>query len=253
MNALLTSLVVFATMMAGAFAGWGLARILPERHLTPEGRDAIKVSIAMVATLSALVLGLLTASAKSALDAKEQEVRTMAAETIRFDRTLALYGPEASGVRTDFRALVASRIAAIWPDEMGDVAVDQVQRGPGIETIIQELLALTPKNDAERWLQSGALSTANDLTASRWTIVTQSSSAIQWPFITVVTLWLTIVFASFTLFAPRNWSVGAAMLIAAGAVAGAFYLIIEMDQPYSGVIRISSEPLRAALADLGNP
>jgi len=252
MNSLLTSLAVFATMMAGAFAGWGLARILPERHLTPEGRDAIKVSVAMVATLSALVLGLLTASAKSALDGKEEEVRTMAAETIRLDRALAMYGPEANGIRADFKALVTARIAAIWPDER-DVAVDEVQSGPGIETIIKEILALTPKDDAARWSQSQALATATDLTASRWTIVTQSSSAIQWPFVTVVTFWLTIVFASFTLFAPRNWSVGAAMLIASGAVAGAFYLIIEMDQPYSGVIRISSEPLRAALLDLGKP
>jgi len=253
MEPIITSLAVFACMIAGTIVGWLLAAALPQRHLSADSKDAIKVSIAMVATLSALVLGLLTASTKSALDGKEQEVRTMASEIVGLDRVLALYGPGAEPIRQALKAMVAARIKAIWPDESGDVDAGAVGVGAGIEGVIRDLLALTPSNDAERWLQSQALSLTTAISASRWTIVSDMSSAIQWPFVTVVTFWLAIVFTSFTLFAPRNASVAMAMLISALSVAGAFYLIVEMDQPYSGLIRISSEPIRDVYAELGAP
>jgi hypothetical protein len=240
-------------MLAGTALGWVLAWVLPERHLSTDSKDAIKVAIAMVATLSALVLGLLTASAKSALDVKQQEVRTMASEIIGLDRGLAMYGVGAEPIRAAFKAVVAARMKAIWPDEAGDIDAGEVAVGTGIEGIVRQILALAPQDDAQRWLQSQALSLATSITSSRWTIVTEMSSAIEWPFVAVVTMWLAIVFTSFTLFAPRNASVGMAMLISALSVAGAFYLIIEMDQPYSGLIRISSDSIREAYAALGAP
>lgn len=253
MNAISTSLIVFGCMLAGTALGWILAWALPERHLSTDSKDSIKVAVAMVATLSALVLGLLTASAKSALDVKQQEVRTMASEIIGLDRALAMYGPGAEPVRVAFKAVVAARMKAIWPDEAGDVDAAEVAVGAGIEGIVRQILALAPKTDSERWLQSQALSLATSIMGSRWTIVTDMSSAIEWPFVGIVTMWLAIVFASFTLFAPRNASVGMAMLISALSVAGAFYLIIEMDQPYSGLIRISSDSIREAYGALGAP
>jgi hypothetical protein len=66
-----------------------------------------------------------------------------------------------------------------------------------------------------------------------------------------VAFWLATLFASFGLFAPRNASVAVALLIAALSVAGSIYLILEMDEPYSGLIKLSSAPLRTALAELG--
>ncbi|MBN9023482.1 MAG: DUF4239 domain-containing protein [Rhizobiales bacterium] len=207
----------------------------------------------MIATLSALVLGLLTASSKSALDGKQQEVRSMAAGIVELDRTLALYGPAGEPARAALKDMVRTRVAAIWPDEAGDVDIAAVSTGSGIEDVTRAILALAPANDGERWLQSQALSMTMSLAADRWTIVSQASSAIQWPFVAVVTFWLAIVFASFTMFAPKNASVAMAMLISGLSVAGAFYLIIEMDQPYSGLIRISSEPVRDVYAKLGAP
>jgi len=253
LNAISTSLIVFGCMLAGTALGWILAWALPERHLSTDSKDSIKVAVAMVATLSALVLGLLTASAKSDLDVKQQEVRTMASEIIGLDRALAMYGAGAEPIRADFKAVVGSRLKAIWPVEAGDVDAANVAVGSGIEGILRQILALDPADDPGRWLQSQALSLATAISASRWTIVAEMSSAIEWPFVAVVTFWLAIVFTSFTLFAPRNASVGMAMLISALSVAGAFYLIIEMDQPYSGLIRISSDSIREAYGALGAP
>ena len=94
MNPIPIGLIVFACVFAGALFGMFLSRVLPAEHLSADARDVIKVSMAMVATLAALVLGLLTASAKSSLDDKEGELRAAAAQVILLDRTMAEYGPE---------------------------------------------------------------------------------------------------------------------------------------------------------------
>ncbi len=253
MDPIIVSVVILACILAGVLGGWALAALLPPDHLTSDGRDTVKVSIAMVATISALVLGLLTADSKSAFDGKQEEVRTMASDVLRLDRLLAMLGPDTAQIRDDLKAVLGQRIAAVWPGQAADIRISAVQRGAGVEGILRELLALQPKGSAESWLQSQALDLANDIDARRWVLVAESSSAIQWPFVILVAFWLTIAFASFALFAPRNASVAVAMLVAAISVAGAFYLILEMDQPYSGLIRIESQPLLDTYASLGRP
>jgi hypothetical protein len=253
MEPIIVSLVILACIVTGVLGGWVLAGLLPPDHLTSDGRDTIKVSIAMVATISALVLGLLTAGSKSALDGKQEEVRAMASDLLRLDRMLAMIGPDTMQIRDDLKSALGQRIAAVWPAEAGGIRLSAVQEGSGVEGVLRELLALHPEGSAESWLQSRALDLASDIDARRWTLVAESSSAIQWPFVILVAFWLTIVFTSFALFAPRNASVAVAMLVAAISVAGAFYLILEMDQPYSGLIRVESQPLLDTYAALGRP
>jgi hypothetical protein len=246
------ALIVFALVFGGALFGMYLGRALPQEHLNPDARDVIKVSMAMVATLAALVLGLLTASATSSLNDKEAELRGMAAQVILLDRTMAEYGQETAEARTLLKQIVAARINLIWPEEnAGTVEAEAIDRGAGIESVQKKLLALSPKDDAQRWIQSTALQATRDIAAARWSILEQIGSSIQWPFLVVVVFWLAVIFASFGLFAPRNASVAAALFIAALSVAGSLYLILEMDQPYGGLIKISSAPLRTALAELG--
>jgi hypothetical protein len=252
MNPLTIASIVFAFVFGGALRGMYLGRVLPQEHLTPDARDVIKVSMAMVATLAALVLGLLTAAATSSLDDKEAELRSMAAQVILLDRTMAEYGPEMAEARTLLKQIVAARINLIWPEEnAGTVEPGAVSRGAGVESVQKKLLALSPKDDAQRWIQSTALQTTRDIAAARWSMLEQIGSNIQWPFLVVVVFWLAVIFASFGLFAPHNSSVAAALFIAALSVAGSIYLILEMDQPYSGLVKLSSAPLRTALAELG--
>jgi hypothetical protein len=148
---------------------------------------------------------------------------------------------------------VAARISQIWPEENTNVTPGAIGRGSGIEGIQRKLLDLSPQTDAQRWLQSTALQISGAIAAARWSILQQIGSDIQWPFMAILVFWLAIIFASFGLFAPRNASVNAALFVAALSVAGSIYLILEMDQPYSGLIKISSAPLRAALEQLGRP
>ena len=112
------------------------------------------------------------------------------------------------------------------------------------------LLDLAPQNDAQRRLKSTALQLSGNIAEARWLVVEQAGSSIQWPFLAILVFWLAIIFASFGLFAPWNGSVMTALFVCALSVAGAIYLIVEMDQPYGGLIKISSAPLRAVLDQL---
>ncbi len=252
MNALAIGGIVLGCVFGGALFGMLLRNILPAHHLSADSRDVIKVSMAMVATLAALVVGLLIASAKSSFDGKDTAMRHMVANTILLDRALASYGPETREVRTLFRQTFATRLREIWPDEgMGTADPGAIGRGQAFEVVQRMLLDLSPQNDAQRWLKSTALQITGQMAETRWLAFQQTGSSIQWPILVILIFWLAMIFASFGLFAPLNGSVLTALFCCALSVAGALYLIVEMDQPYGGLIKISSAPARAALNQLG--
>ena len=157
MSAWIIGAIVFACVFGGALFGMFLGTVLPEDHLSPDARDVIKVTMAMIATLAALVLGLLTASAKSSLDDKESELRSAAAQVVLLDRTMAEYGAETGEARDLLKQTLAARIGQIWPEENANMTPDALGRGSGIEAIQRKLLDLSPQTDAQRWLQSTAL------------------------------------------------------------------------------------------------
>jgi hypothetical protein len=253
MTALGVASIMFACVFAGALFGMLLSRLLPREHLSSDAKDVIKVTMAMIATLAALVLGLLTASAKTSLDDKENAVKLWASQVILLDRTLAEYGPETQATRDLLKQTVAMRVSQVWTGRDEKASPEMVTKGQGIEGVQHALLALTPETDAQRWLQSTALEITKDIAASRWLIAQQIESNVRWPFLIVLIFWLTVIFTSFGLFAPRNYLVVAALFVAALSVAGSIFLILEMDQPYSGFIKVRPDPLRMALEQLGHP
>jgi hypothetical protein len=251
MDALAIGILTFAITLAGASFGWWVGQRLPAKHLGPDSRDVIKVAMAMVATIAGLVLGLLVASAKSSFDTKDAAVRQAAVQVIVLDRTLAEYGPETNEIRSFLRELLTARMQQIWPTEAkAKIDIASVGRGPGVEVIQRRILALVPHDDAQRWLQSTALQITRDAAEGRWLAFQRAGSSIQWPLLSVVIFWLVTLFASFGLFAPKNTSVFAALALAALSVAAAIYLMVELDQPYSGFIRLSGAPLQSALEQI---
>ena len=253
MSALSIGVVVFVVVFAGALLGMFLGRVLPKEHLSAETKDVIKVAMAMIATLAALVLGLLTASAKSSLDDKEGQVRSWAAELLLLDRTLAAYGPEAQSARDLLKETVAARIQQLWPGTGTGLAPSALRAGSGVEGVQRKMLELQPQTDAQRWLKDTALTIGQTMAQARWAGVQTLGRSIKWPFIVILVFWLAVIFASFGLFAPANAIVTMTLLLASLSVAGSIYLILEMDQPYDGLIKISSAPLLETLRQLGRP
>ena len=117
MNTTLTALIVFGCLVGAVLLGRTLRRLLPEEHLTADSRDTIKLAMGLVATMAALVLGLLVSSAKGSYDTERSEVIQMAAKVAFLDRVLAIYGPEAAEARTRFHEAVKEAVMAMWPRE----------------------------------------------------------------------------------------------------------------------------------------
>ena len=177
MSTLTISVIVFACVLGAALLGMYLGRVLPNHQLTDDAKDAIKVSMAMVATMAALVLGLMTSSAKTSLDDKENELRGAAAQVILLDRTMALYGMETGEARDLLKRLVAARMSQLWPEENADgVAPEAVGVDTGIGLLQQKILALSPQNEAQRWFQSTALQITRDIAATQWSTFQQVGS-----------------------------------------------------------------------------
>jgi hypothetical protein len=209
----------------------------------------------MIATLAALVLGLLIASAKGNFDALSSGLRQTSSQVILLDRVLAHYGPETQEARDLLRRSVISAIARRWPEERIGEAVAKAPEGRvDFEAVQEKLRQLSPRNDAQRWLQSQALQISGEIAGGRWLLVEQiGQRSIPIPFFVILVFWLTIIFASFSLFAPRNATVISVLLLCALSAAGSLFLIMELDAPYAGMIKVSSAPLRNTLAHLGKP
>jgi hypothetical protein len=96
-------LILFGCLITAVVLGTYLRRLLPEHHLGADTKDAVKLAMGLVATMSALVLGLLVTSVKGAYDTRKHEVRQLAAKVAFIDRVLRAYGPEADEARSQFR------------------------------------------------------------------------------------------------------------------------------------------------------
>lgn len=246
MSSTTISLIVFACVFGGALLGIFLHAVLPQHHLTNESKDIVKLGMGLVGTMAALVLGLLVASAKGSYDTQSAELTQMSANIALLDRVLALYGPETK----ETRALLHGAVARVL-DQMWSSASLSVPTAAGGEILYDKIQGLSPKNDAQRSLQSQALSMAMDLGKTRWLMYEQAITSVSIPLLVVLVLWLTAIFISFGLFAPFNATVVSSLFVSALSVSGAIFLILEMYTPYAGVIQLSSAPLRAALAHLG--
>jgi hypothetical protein len=243
------SLIVFACLFGGAVFGVLLRRALPKDHLNADSGSAVKLGMGLVATMSALVLGLLVSSAKTFYDAQNAELNDMCAKIVVLDRVLARYGPEAKDARDLLRGFVIDSLNRVWPEENGRVSVGS--SSTDADAFVERVHALSPKDDTQRALKAQAISIAIGLGQTRWLMAAQQATSVSKPFLVVLVFWLTVLFISFGLYAPRNATVIAAFFFAALSVSGAIFLILEMYTPYAGIIHISSAALRNALAHLG--
>jgi len=240
------SLIVLAAMLSGAALGALLRAALPEHHLSDDSRDIIRVGTGVVATLVALVLGLLIASAKTSFDTKSEEMQQGAAKLILLDRTLRRHGPAADEARLVLRrALSANLQQPMGQESLRDLG--QESSVPSLEEVETRVRDLPATSESQRSLQARALGLLAEITQLRVLAGQQAESAISMPFLVVVVLWLAIIFG---LLAPRNTTVAVVILLCAVAVSTAVLLILELDRPFEGFITLSRQPLQNALHQL---
>ena len=171
-------------------------------------------------------------------------------DVLTLDRLLARYGPETAPVRAYLKRTVASRIDMVWPQGGPSPDLELAKAPSEVESLADGIRALTPASDAQRGLQSRAQELAESLLRVRWLVSARSVTSVPIPFLSILLFWLVITFASFGLFAPRNGTVVGVLVVCALSVAAAVFLVLEMDGPFVGVLKVSSDPLRYAYAHL---
>ena len=252
MNALVISGVVFGCAFGGALLGMLLQRVLPADHLSEQSKGVLTLAIGIIGTMAALVVGLLVASAKGSFDRLDSDVKESASRVLMLDRELAQYGPETRSARDTIRRATAFRIATLWPEDGSQASVlDLSGTTRGIEAIEEMVRALAPQNEPQRELRSRALELIGALEETRWMVYGGTGSSISMPFLVVVILWFTVILGVIGLFAPRNGTVVGILLVSSLSVAASIFLILEMDQAFDGLVKISSAPMQYALAHLG--
>ena len=255
MTALSFALLTFACTFGCAVLGTFVRAMIPPDHLGKESQDTIRLGMGLVATMTALLLGLVTAAAKGSFDSQDAAIKNAAAGTLTLDRLLARYGPETQPTRELLRRAVAFRLETMWPASGAPARLDATEglsdTSPAAEKIENQILELSAQTESQRWFKSEALKLTEEVLRTRWRLLGSAGGSVPRTMLIVVIFWLATTFGSFGLSAPKNATVVTVFFIAALSVAGAVFLILELDSPFEGIIKISSEPLRLALANLG--
>jgi hypothetical protein len=250
MNSTMLSSVVFVSIYVAALIGMALRRVLPQDHVGSDPKEVIRLTTGLIATMAALVLGMLVSSGKSFYDARKNDVAEISTQIVTIDRTLARYGPETAEIRGEFRQMVQAGFNRVWPDESSRAA-ELRPIGYG-EIVLDHMERLTPKNDAQVALKTQSISMILAFRQTQWLLFLKSEqNAVPLPLLLVVVSWLAVIFASFGLFTSPNSTVIVALALGAIAVSSAVFLILEMYKPFSGVLRISPIPILDALREMG--
>ncbi len=248
MNSLTFGLISLGSIFTGTLVGLYLRRILPESHLCQESRDSMKMAWGIVATMSALVLGLLLSTAKSSFDTISNEITQAGAKIIVLDQVFERYGPETKAARTELRLAVNVRVQKIWSkshDESSGSASLAV--GRGLNGVFDEMDKLTPETDSKKALLSQAEGLTNELIMARWLALEQSRTVLPNIFFIVLVLWLTLLFIGIGLLAPAHKTMLITLLLCNLCLSAAIFLIEEMNHPLDGMVQVSSAPMVEAL------
>jgi hypothetical protein len=239
----LIALIIMSTIFGGALAGMLLATRIPVDHLSEATKSIVGDSMRIVGTMSALVIGLLVASANTSFTARNANVAQLSIDLLKMENILHRYGSDADPIRHDLNVYSAMTYHDLFSKERHRRSVENEATNDVLSEIQDRLIDLKPADDRHRWLASQALQISSDISAARWLLVQEQSTSFPIPFLMAVVLWLTILFMSFGLFSPRNLTAVLVILVCAFAVSGALKLMLDMEAPFEGGIRLSSPPI----------
>jgi hypothetical protein len=251
MSSLVISAIVVAFVLGGSFLGGYARSRLPKHHLEGDTRDIVKAGIGLLATLAALVLGLIVASAKSSFDTKTEEVQSAAVKLLHLDRNLRQLGSAGDTARQELLQMVKLRVNKVWSmRDSAQAALATIDSKPTLEDLQAAIRAIPTKDQAEHNVVDKALQATDDLAQVRALVIAHSGSAIIPPLLVLLVFWFTVISAGLNLFAPPNATTLTFNIVCALSIGGAIFLVLEMDQAFGGLISISDAPLRAALKAL---
>ena len=245
-----TFLLSFASIVAGIFLGMTLRVRIPAPRLGHDTREVIRLGAGLLATLAAVVISLMIASAKSSYDIQDAHFRQLTAHLVETDQLLAQYGPEATPVRKLMRSSVPAAMDRIWNEKATALQNTAFTVNSLAEQLYAAIEALSPVNDAQRSLKLRIVQASDDIARTRLLIFADGDKPILTPFLLILIVWLTVIFASFGMFVEPGAVAWAALLVFALSVSSALFLVADLSQPFAGLMQISNEQLRHTLVPL---
>jgi len=246
------SLLAFALMVGGMFGGAILRRSLPEHHMDSHAKDVVRLGASLLATMSGLLLGLLISSANGSFASQRLQVKHLAQDIILLDQLLVRYGSETQSARELLRATVSPFVDEVWSkDGAPTPRAHTLQTNMPAARLFLALHELSPRTDLQASIRTQMIQTMLDIAKSRIALFEEGDTSLPVPFLMILLFWLSALFASFSLFSPlKPISIGA-LLVTAASASGALFLIFEMSQPFSGLMKIPRSAITDALGVFG--
>jgi type II secretory pathway pseudopilin PulG len=246
MSTLPIAAVVLACLLAAVVGGRLLARALPIHLWSTGTQDTVKLALGLVATMAAVMLGLLVSSSKDSYDQQKRQIVEMGAKVAVIDRLLGIYGDETAPLRAELRTMVQSAVERAWPTPGQATSVLAVDPNAGA-SVFQLLGQLEPKTAFQTDLKSRLTGLSLDIAERRALLVAQSAGTEPTQLLGVAVGWLVVILFGFSLLAPRSHIALGALLVAAVSVCGAIVLLLELRHPFDGLFRVPSDPITQAL------
>jgi hypothetical protein len=244
--AIFTAVCLFGSFMVMLFYHLGA----PEPYRSPDSIASLRLGVGVVATLSTFVLGLMISSVKTNFDTVQRDLRTFSIQITAVDHNLREYGPAGEEARAALLAYAQQALRGTAPSDGSPVIVaDPVARGLLDRTAIL-ISGLQPSGVEQSFYVEQAKAGIKDLIKWRLTLISEYTIYFQPGILTILIIWLCLLFGSFGYGAPRNRLVVLSALLAALTVASAVFLMVELDSAFDGIIAVSDEPLRSAVEGL---
>ncbi len=243
---------ILVIVCLGAAIGIGIQRIQPLHHRDDPTKDIVKLIMGLMATMTALILSLLIASAHGFFDAQRQGLQQMSVNVLLLDHALAEAGPQTAALRQALKHDLQAMDASLKVGRERAAAEAGTLAATGAGALLAIPNALSPATDEERAARGEAQSLVSQIAQERLLIHEQATT--PWPPAVAAALlcWLFLLFLFFGLFAPCNLTVIISLFIGAMSVSGAMLLMLSMSNPYRGVVHLSDLPLRRAIAQIGD-
>jgi hypothetical protein len=252
MSPLATAAIVMVATCVAAAIGFLAQRVVPEHALGSETKDTVRLAIGTVTTMTALVLGLATTSAKNTYDLTCRNVQDASIDLITIDRMLRRFGDEAAGIRADVEQMMIRRLA--WLAAIGEGASDNydpIRSAAWIEDAADRIHSLEPRDARQEGIKSQLVRLVEAALRARWALAAEQHARMPLLFLLAIGSWLVVTFFSYGLFAQRNAVVFLALVLCSLSVSSAIFLILEMERPFSGFVRIRTEGIRHVESALG--
>jgi hypothetical protein len=248
------ALAVAVAMFAAGLLGLVLQRVLPEHHTTGGSRDMIAAIAGLLTLLCALVAGLLIWTAYGVYSGQNAQIQALASKVMQLDLALSDYGPEATPIRAELRDALGKTIDQVWHVRQNDdnfAASNFASALGNMRARDKALTKLHPTTDDQKRALASATAMSDAIGEARMQMSFALSAPVAYPVLLTVVGWVGCLFCGFGLTARGTVTSVIALAVGSLAIASAVLLILDLSNPYSGIVRASHAPLEQALAVMG--